>query len=155
MRFCSSMFCLQKSCEQVLAAAPGAASFDSVDSSPNCGSSSESLPKASAQSPASAPLTPVALSSESLPPISKASGIPRPSPQYHDPTVNSTGSLGSALMAHASATGGIVGAKIVKAKKLDIDFDFDEALEEAATRNSTTNSLSNLPSSKHYESLID
>lgn len=47
--------------------------------------------------------------------------------------MNGAGGLGNALMAHASATGGIGGVKQVKAKKLDFDFDFDEALEEAVT----------------------
>lgn len=65
-----------------------------------------------------------------LQPISKASGFQRAPPQYAGVHSTSNG-LGQALMAHAAATGGNVGVKSVKAKKLDLDFDFDEAAQEA------------------------
>lgn len=120
---------LQKACQASVAS--GDSPLDSVDSPTLI--AAEPVPTKAAPVPTIANILP---RPELPPPISKASGVSRaaPQPQYCDGRVGS--GLGHALMAHASATGGIGGAKSMRAKKLDFDFDFDEAIEEATAPSS-------------------
>lgn len=83
-----------------------------------------------------APTTASTLPSVKPPPISKASHIPWTGSQDRNPsswTTDRAEDSATVSVVHAPAASGFGGGKGLKAKKLDIDFDFEEALEEATT----------------------